>query len=696
MRKTTLLPLAAGLLLAIGCDKEVLHETVVEYIDEEVYDDFGFYRRADMALVEVTLPEDSPSSDDVYLVGAFNGGEEAVGNSLYRLTPSSRLSGRYGVYLDPDNYLDGKTPADGFWFVSGKEGREVSAEGADVTHTDAVGVAQRLEVMVAAWETRFIPKDENVTHDGPVVYVKDHTGWESLTLSVSGTELKPGGTCSILGGKWKWFDLGADKEGTETDLVFGNGSSSLPAVHVTLEYNLYYNLTETEAVETSAFPEHAGIRVWVDDRTGWNATAMYLFGDVNDLGGVWPGIRPGGKLSYKGYEYTMFAVHSSAFGLNEQIIFNNNGEGTQLEKHPVSFTAGTPDYFYLITPMGTAEVDPEQRNGTEIDIEPTDHWCLYIKNETSWDGVNVYFWGDGYVPLAWPGILLTDDLAVELEGNTWYRIEAPGLAAGRELSFIFSKPVDVQEDRVRFDGWFTLDSDKYIVLRDTAAETEIVEDPSPRYSMYILDETEWDNLYVHYWATDYVPREWPGTLLTEEDKVEKYDKTWYKFDFLKDDTGKLLTFYFFYDPSLPKDTRVRADEFFTLNSDKYVRLTSSTVKEIDPEEEVVDNTVTLYVDNGISIWQEAGLFYLYVYGGTLGNDYTGAWPGRAFERTVEKDDTTWYVFTIPDGLNGTCKLQFSNDAVQPKTRIKTPSEITLDAKEMYIRLEEGNTAPVIL
>ena len=491
MKKSSALLLSVvSVFLAGGCEQEIIHEKVVEYIDEESYDDFGFYRRSDMALLEVELPEKTLQDDDVYVAGPFNGGEEAVGDNNFRLRKSSRMPVRYGVYVDPDAFLDGKTLADGYWFVSRKEGREVDAEGEEVIHRDAVEVAGRTVVSVASWETRFIPRDETIAHDGPVVYVKDNTGWDLLMLDVSGeagaARLEPGGRSNLLGGKWTWFDLGAAAEGKEADLVFGNGSASLAAVHVKLDYCYYFNLTATEAVETSAFPEHAGIRVWVDDRTGWTATAMYLFGDVNDFGGLWPGIRPGGKLSYKGYDYTMFTVHSTAFGLNEQIIFNNNGMGTQLEKVPVTFSKDKPDYFYMITPMGTAAVDPEQRTGTEIAVEPEP----------------------------------------DPEPNP-----------------------------------------------DT-----------PQYSMYIHDQTGWNKLYIHYWATGYVPRGWPGTLLSEEDKVEKYGKIWYKFDFLQADTGKLFTFYFFYDPDLPKDTRVRANDFFTLDSDKYVLLTATSVKEIDPEE----------------------------------------------------------------------------------------------------------------
>jgi hypothetical protein len=46
----------------------------------------------------------------------------------------------------------------------------------------------------------------------------------------------------------------------------------------------------------------------------------------------------------------------------------------------------------------------------------------------------------------------------------------------------------------------------------------------------------------------------------------------------------LLTFYFFESPDTPKEQRVRADSFFTVDSDKYVLLTTDSVSEINPED----------------------------------------------------------------------------------------------------------------
>lgn len=686
-------PALAIALAVMGCERD----TVTNYIDQEVYEDFGFYRRSDMALVEVTLPDGySADGDEIYIAGAFNGGEEAFGDTDYLLTSSERLPGRYGVYLDPDKYKDGAKLEDGFWFISGNSGREVDTLGVEVVHCDTVGLAQRAVVSIAAWETTFVPRNENVTHDGPVVYVKDETGWSRLLLNVSGeagnSQIEAKGPVSVQGGKWKYFDMGAGAAGKEADLTFGNGETSLAAVHVTLDSDLYYTVTASGVNEASAFPLHSGIRIYVDDKTGWDATALYLYGDANDLGGTWPGIQPSGSISYKGYDYTIFTVSSSAFGLGEYLIFNNNGGGTQLPDYHVDFTDGVSDYFFMITQVGAVEVDPDKRTGAEIDLEITTQWAIYVLDRTGWDGLNVYYWGDSYVPLSWPGVTVSSDIAVTVNDLTWYKIDAPSSASDKSLSFIFSNTSNT-DTRVTVKDFFTLDGDKYVMVTSSGAEAVDPDNfdpdskPEYQYTMYIDDQSGYPGLTVYYWwkvgSGTQDNQTFPGEPVTETTEIGGVSYKTLKV--LKAASDSTVNFQFV----STENTKTKVKKAFIMDKDLYVKLTSSSA-------ELIDRDVTLYVDNQVSIWKEAGLFYLYVYGGTLGNNYTGAWPGQQFEGTAEKDGVTWYKFTIPDALGGTCKLQFSNDSVAPKTRIKSSSEMTLSSNEIYLRIEDGNSVPVIL
>ena len=46
-----------------------------------------------------SFPQATAADDEVYIIGAFNGGEAAVGNSAYRLTRSAAIPAKWGVYV---------------------------------------------------------------------------------------------------------------------------------------------------------------------------------------------------------------------------------------------------------------------------------------------------------------------------------------------------------------------------------------------------------------------------------------------------------------------------------------------------------------------------------------------------------------------------------------------------------------------
>lgn len=67
-----------------------------------------------------------PSKDDeIYIVGEFNGGEDVAVEQLeWRLEKASNSEVKWGIYLIPSTFKDGKTLADGFYFFSKKNGAE--------------------------------------------------------------------------------------------------------------------------------------------------------------------------------------------------------------------------------------------------------------------------------------------------------------------------------------------------------------------------------------------------------------------------------------------------------------------------------------------------------------------------------------------------------------------------------------------
>lgn len=77
-----------------------------------------FETRADRILLEYIVPFGTTPKEEIYIIGDFNGGEEAIGNEAYLLTKAEKSDAKWGVYLDPSTFIGGKTLADGFSFYS--------------------------------------------------------------------------------------------------------------------------------------------------------------------------------------------------------------------------------------------------------------------------------------------------------------------------------------------------------------------------------------------------------------------------------------------------------------------------------------------------------------------------------------------------------------------------------------------------
>ena len=63
--------------------------------------------------------------------------------------------------------------------------------------------------------------------------------------------------------------------------------------------------------------------LYIDNQTGWEATALYAWADGRpDVLGGWPGIQAAGTVEKDGVTYLDFQVDATAFPAN--FIFNNN------------------------------------------------------------------------------------------------------------------------------------------------------------------------------------------------------------------------------------------------------------------------------------------------------------------------------------------------------------------------------------
>ena len=82
----------------------------------------AFDIRDNAILIEAIMPQGTVAEDIIYIAGAFNGGDAAVGNPQWQMEHSTIIPEKWGIYLDPSTFVEGTSLADGFWFVSEEEG----------------------------------------------------------------------------------------------------------------------------------------------------------------------------------------------------------------------------------------------------------------------------------------------------------------------------------------------------------------------------------------------------------------------------------------------------------------------------------------------------------------------------------------------------------------------------------------------
>lgn len=122
--------------------------------------------------------------------------------------------------------------------------------------------------------------------------------------------------------------------------------------------------------ETADFPQHEGYRIYALDETGWNTLYVYLYGSVNNLGGSWPGIKPGGSLSVGDKTYTWFSLPvEGASGMTEKLIFNN-GSGAQIKDEPSLTFGDKADYFFTVDATKATAFDGGSSWTVERDTGP--------------------------------------------------------------------------------------------------------------------------------------------------------------------------------------------------------------------------------------------------------------------------------------------------------------------------------------
>lgn len=463
-------------MLFVGCKQE---EIVFEHEKPQ------FELKENAILLEVIVPAGTSAKDQIYMVGAFNGQDTLnYVNADFCLQKAEKVDSKYGIYLYPEDFQDGKSLSDGFLFVSKLQGIENPA----TPHIlDNCVVGQRYQISIAAWGGA--AQQPEIEHDGYAVFVLDETGWDALTLymwgDVDGLNGEwPGmavtGTQTIEGVTYQYFDMGADNTGLAENLIFNNngGGTQLADFAYTIDRDIYLRITADGVEEISNEPEieHDGFVVFVLDSTGWDALTLYMWGDINDLNGGWPGMAVTGTQTIKGVEYKYFDMGAANTGLAENLIFNNNG-GTQLK-----------DFAYTIDHDTILVVTANGVRGLDADPIPTPEpadtitCTLYVEDATGWDCLSVYGWENvsQFKPFGeWPGATVAAENVentIVKDGVTYHVINVVG-PDGYSINLIFNNNAcaDTDDTKLKYDApAITLSQGAEFYLRADADQATLV------------------------------------------------------------------------------------------------------------------------------------------------------------------------------------------------------------------------------
>ena len=112
-------------------------------------------------------------------------------------------------------------------------------------------------------------------------------------------------------------------------------------------------LDEKESVQTTSQT------VYVLDESGFGQLNLYMWGDVNDLNGGWPGMAMTGTETVNGMELKYFDIGADNEGLSETLIFSDNGSNQLADYGPVVLTSSEPLYLHITAEGAIEELNME-------------------------------------------------------------------------------------------------------------------------------------------------------------------------------------------------------------------------------------------------------------------------------------------------------------------------------------------------
>lgn len=307
-------------------------------------------------------------------------------------------------------------------------------------------------------------------HDGTIrVYVDDQTGWAGMFCYMYGTENNLGGgwpgmeftgTETIGDVEYMYFEYTlADVDGKEEHLIFNSGDGTQipgeqePVITFSadvVDYAFLVNADlvcvaidptdrsadETPAPETPEDPEipedpetpeepetpadPVPVVFYVQNNTPWTPAYMYVWGD-EEIYGKWPGAELKDAVTLGGMSYYRLETTAASYGQAYHPIMNDGvgGEGGQYDTPAVT----GEKYNFILAGETSATL------GEAPAVK------VYIDDQTGWDAITLYSWGDGEPFGKWPGAACT----TETVGGKEYKVfTVPAENFGGSCNLIFN------------------------------------------------------------------------------------------------------------------------------------------------------------------------------------------------------------------------------------------------------------------
>lgn len=385
---------------------------------------------------------------------------------------------------------------------------------------------------------------------------------------------------------------------------------------------------------------HDGYAVFVVDETGWDAIAMYAWGDAEAFG-AWPGMAPTGTVDIDGVTFKYFDTGEANKGLNLNLIFNNNNGGTQLADYNCTLDK---DIYLTLTADGVAEYDPSSS-------VKHDGFAVFVVNNTGWDdaALSLYQWGDvNDLNGAWPGAKATGTQTIN--GVKYLYFDMGEANAGLSQNLIFSNDGASQLG----DFAFVIERDLYLELTNKAVEidpetyTPGGDEPTPpeptttEYTVYLENLTGWSTLNVYAWGDMEVFGGWPGAKATGTKEIG--GRTFLTYTANSADSNVNLIFN-------DGGSKQFDGPNVTISSDLYFSVKEGECTAINPAD--LAGNYRVYVEDKTG-WDAISV---YAWGDV---EYFGGWPGKPADGTETVDGVVCKYWNI-SGTGETINLIFNNN-----------------------------------